>query len=178
MDAKWIITAFVLIDMLLERLNHRSHKLAQVPDSEVLTVAVVAAKYFQNHHERALCVLRETHYLSGRLELTRFNRRLHALSDWLAFIATTLGEVFMHGEVFVIDSIPLPVCRRVRARRTSKPLMTSLKPPAHVAPGVFASHLLPFETLLLTMLYCRTQAHSAPTGVSGTPAPTGRGCIR
>ena len=117
MDAKWIITTFVLIDTLLDRLEHRSHKLAQVPDAEVLTVAVVAAKYFHNHHERALCVLREAHYLSGRLDLTRFNRRLHALADWLAFIATTLGEVFMQGEVFVIDSIPVPVCRRVRAQR-------------------------------------------------------------
>jgi hypothetical protein len=120
MDAKWIITAFVLIDTTLEKLEHRSHTLANVPDSEVLTIAVVAAKYFQNHHERALCVLREAHYLSGSLDLTRFNRRLHKLADWLAFIATTLGEVLLHGEVFVIDSIALPVCRRARARRCRK----------------------------------------------------------
>jgi len=120
MDATWIITAFVLIDTLMEHLDHRSHKLAQVPDSEVVLVAVVAAKYFQNHHERALCVLREAHYLSGRLDLTRFNRRLHKLADLLAWIASTLGELFLHGQVFVIDSIPLPVCRRVRARRCGK----------------------------------------------------------
>ena len=120
MDAKWIITAFVVIDTLLEKHDHRSHKLAQVPDSEILTVAVVAAKYFQNHHERALCVLREAQYLSGRLDLTRFNRRLHKLADWLAFIATTLGEILRSGEVFVIDSLPVPVCRRVRARRCRK----------------------------------------------------------
>ena len=67
---------------------HRSHELAQVPDSEVLTVAVVAAKYFQNHHERALCVLREAHYLSGRLDLSRFNRRLRAFH-----------EIFPHQEM-------------------------------------------------------------------------------
>ena len=117
MDAQWIITAFVLIDTVLDRLEHRSHKLAQVPDSEVVLVAVVAAKYFHNHHERALCVLREAHYLSGRIDLTRFNRRLHTLRDWLMFLATTLGELFLGGDVFVIDSIPIPVCRRVRAWR-------------------------------------------------------------
>ena len=117
MDAKWIITAFVLMDTLLERLEHRSHSLAHVLDSEILTIAVVAAKYFQNHHEHALCVLREAHYLSARLELRRFNRRLHALTDILAFIVTTLCEVLVHGEVFVIDNIPVPACRRVRARR-------------------------------------------------------------
>jgi hypothetical protein len=120
MNAEWIITTFVLIDTLMEQLGHRSHTLAHVPDAEIVTVAVVAAKYFQNHHERALCVLRDAHYLSGRIDLTRFNRRVHALADWLAFIATTCGELFMSGEVLVIDSLPIPVCRRVRARRCRK----------------------------------------------------------
>lgn len=120
MDATWIITAFVLIDTLMERLGHQSDVRAQVPDSEVILIAVVAAKYFQNHHERAVCILRETRYLSGQIDLTRFNRRLHKLADWLAFLAITLGELFRHGDVFVIDSAPVPVCRRARARRCRK----------------------------------------------------------
>jgi hypothetical protein len=45
---------------------------------------------------------------------------LHALADWLVFLAETLGEVLTTGEVFVIDSLPVPVCRRVRARRCRK----------------------------------------------------------
>ncbi len=53
--------------------------------------------YFRNHHEQALRVLREAHYLSARIDLTRFNRRLHALHTWLGFLATTLGELFQHG---------------------------------------------------------------------------------
>lgn len=120
MDATWIITAFVLIDTVMERLDHRSDVRAQVPDSEVILIAVVSAKYFQNHHERAVCVLRETRYLSGRIDVTRFNRRLHKLADWLAFIATTLGEIGLNSEVYIIDSLPVPVCRRVRARRCKK----------------------------------------------------------
>ena len=120
MDADWIITAFVLIDTVLEQFEHRSHVLADVPDSEIVIVAVIAAKYFQNHHERALCIVRELGYLSGQIEISRFNRRLHGLSDWLAFLALTLGELFVRGDVFVIDSAPIPVCRRVRARRCRK----------------------------------------------------------
>jgi hypothetical protein len=120
MDAIWILTVFEIIDTLMVHLDHHSHPLAHVPDSEVLTVAVVAAKYFQNHHERALAVMHATHYLSGSLSTSRFNRRLHALADWLAFVSETLGEVFTSGEVFVIDSLPLPVCKRARARRCGK----------------------------------------------------------
>lgn len=120
MDATWIITAFVLIDTLMERLNHQSDIRAHVPDSEVILIAVLSAKYFQNHHERAVCILRESGYLSGWIDVTRFNRRLHKLADWVEFIATTLGEIGVTGEVFVIDSLPVPVCRRVRARRCKK----------------------------------------------------------
>lgn len=120
MDADWIITAFVLIDTLMDRLGHQTDCRAQVADSEVILIAVVAAKYFQNHHERAVCIMRGMHYVTGRLDVTRFNRRLHKLADWLAFIATTLGELLLTGDVFVIDSLPIPVCRRVRATRCRK----------------------------------------------------------
>src|SRR4051794_20890946 len=97
MDATWIITAFVLIDTLMERLNHRSDVRAHVPDSEVILIAVLSAKYFQNHHERAVCIVRESGYLSGWIDVTRFNRRLHKLADWLDFIATSLGEIGLKG---------------------------------------------------------------------------------
>ena len=58
MDAYWIITAFVVIDTLMERLGHRSDVRAKVPDSEILTIAVVAAKYCGNHHERAVQIMK------------------------------------------------------------------------------------------------------------------------
>ena len=120
MDAIWIVPVFEIIDTLMVQLDYHSHPLAQVPDCEVLTVAVVAAKDFQNHHERALAIMHATHSLSGSLSISRFNRRLHALADWLAFVSATLGEVLTQGEVFVSDSLPLPVCKRARARRCRK----------------------------------------------------------
>ena len=65
MDATWIITAFVVIDTLMERLGHRSDVRAQVPDSEILTIAVVAAKYFGNHHERAVQIIASSRDIFG-----------------------------------------------------------------------------------------------------------------
>ncbi len=49
MNATWIVTVFEVIDTTMETLDHHSHVLANVPDFEVLTVAVVATQYFQNH---------------------------------------------------------------------------------------------------------------------------------
>ncbi len=120
MDDTLIVTVFVILDTLMEHFEHRSHVLAHVPDSEIVTVAVIAAHSFGNHHERALQVLSKCGYLSGSISVSRFNRRLHALADWFDLIAQTLGELALQGEVFVIDSMPLPVCRRVRAWRCRK----------------------------------------------------------
>ena len=120
MNATWIIAAFVVIDTIMERLDHHSDVRATIPDSEILTVAVVAAKYFANNQERAVQVMVGCGYLSGQISVSRFNRRLHALADWLCFIPSTLGELFTSGEIFVIDSLPVPVCRRVRATRNRK----------------------------------------------------------
>src|SRR5215211_1189651 len=115
-----IVTSYVLIDEVMQRLGHQSHALAAVSDAEVLTVAVVAAAYFHNHHERALQVLYGMRYLSRRLSTSRFSRRLHALAGWLGLILATLGELFARGEAFLLDSLPVPVCRRARARRCGK----------------------------------------------------------
>ena len=54
------------------------------------------------------------------LSVSRFNRRAHALADWFALLLDVLGEVFASGQAFVVDSLPLPVCRRVRAPRCRK----------------------------------------------------------
>jgi hypothetical protein len=95
-----------VIDTLMEHLGHRSDVRAKVPDSEILTIAVVAAKYVGSHHERAVQIMHGCGYLSGRISVSRFNRRLHQLADWMVWIPDVLGEMFTTGDVFIIDSLP------------------------------------------------------------------------
>ena len=52
--------------------------------------------------------------------MPRFNPRLHALQDILLLIASVLGEMLATGNVLVIDTMPVPVCKRVRAERCRK----------------------------------------------------------
>jgi hypothetical protein len=115
-----IVPIFVVIDDVLRALGHRTEPRARTSDSEVLTVATVAACPFQNPQERALCVMRGMGYLSGPLSVSPFNRRAHALADWFALLLDVLGEVFATGTAVVLDSMPLPACRRARAARCRK----------------------------------------------------------
>jgi hypothetical protein len=40
-------------------------------------------------------------YLSGKLSVSRFNRRLHACSAWLELGLEVLCEVAIKGEIFI-----------------------------------------------------------------------------
>ena len=44
---------------------------------------------------------------------------MHALADWLTLLLDVLGDLFAHGQAaiadVVIDSMPIPVCKRARA---------------------------------------------------------------
>jgi hypothetical protein len=93
MNDTYIVTAYSVIDDLLKAHDYSDDVRATISAAEILTVAVVAAKYFQNHHERALCILIKLGDIPP-VSVSRFNRRLHALSDWLYGLVTVLGELF------------------------------------------------------------------------------------
>jgi hypothetical protein len=119
MNATYIVTSYVVIDDVLKAIGHTDDIRTHVSSAEILTVAIIAAKYFQNHHERALCLLQQTGYLP-KLSVSRFNRRVHALQEVLLIIVSLRGELLASGKVFVIDTMPVPVCKRVRANRCRK----------------------------------------------------------
>ncbi len=98
--------AFLASDHTMEQRGHWSDARARAPDSDVITVAVVGARYFQNHHDRASRVMRQLRSLSGSLHSSRFNRRLHRLADWVAVLSTALGELFARGDVVTINLPP------------------------------------------------------------------------
>jgi len=124
MDDALIVAMYVMIDDTMKTLGHRSHCLAGLSDAEILTIAVLAARYDGNHHARAVGQLAGSAYFPRAISPSRFNRRLHALADWLELFLATLGDLVVRGQAavcdVVIDSLPLPVCRRVRAWRCRK----------------------------------------------------------
>ncbi|MGI8858406.1 MAG: transposase, partial [Thermomicrobiales bacterium] len=125
MNDTLIVTVYVILDDLLRAMDHRTDCRAQTSDSDAaqrapVTVGVIAACQFANHHERALCILRALGYLSGPLSVSRFNRRFHALAHRLGDAIDLLAAALTAGTIFILDSVPLPVCRRVRAWRCKK----------------------------------------------------------
>ena len=66
MDGDFMVTAYVVIDKTMAALGHQDDARAGASDAEVLTVAIVAAKYFQGHLARALQLLHLGRTCRGR----------------------------------------------------------------------------------------------------------------
>jgi Mrp family chromosome partitioning ATPase len=73
----WTITTFVLIDTAMAHHDHQTDVRARVPDSEVVTVALVVAKYVAPYQRIALDVMQKLQYLSGSISHSQFNGHLH-----------------------------------------------------------------------------------------------------
>lgn len=115
-----VITTYCLVDDWLQARRHTEHPLRSLTDAEVITTALVAARFFGGNYEQALAMLHEQRYLPVRLSRSRFNRRLHAaapllqaLFDWLAGIWREASS----EEIFLIDSYPIAACDNIRIDR-------------------------------------------------------------
>lgn len=104
-----MVTIYYVIDEMLAAVAYEDDRRSQVSATEIVTVAVIAAQYFHNHWERALCILIQRGDITA-ITISRFNCRLHRLYDWLYGMVSSLGQLFTGGDVYIIDSMPTPVC--------------------------------------------------------------------
>ena len=85
MNDTYIVTTYVVIDDVLKAYGFVDDSRATGTAAEILTVSVIAAKYFQNHHERALCVMSRRGYVQA-LSVSRFPQRPLKKSESVAVL--------------------------------------------------------------------------------------------
>ena len=115
-----IIALYCWCDDYLKALNHVENTAYRLSDAEVITTAVLSAWYFAGHHDHARVLLEEQGYMPHMLSKSRFNRRLHQLSDVLLSLFQCLGQWHVQRNqesVYVVDSFPIAVCDNKRIRR-------------------------------------------------------------
>ena len=86
---------------------------ASLSDAEVLTTALVAARFFGGNQPLAQTDLKEHGLMPQLLEKARFNRRLHGLFLPLLDVFDDLGPVLKSlspTTEYWLDSFPVPLC--------------------------------------------------------------------
>ena len=115
-----IITTYCPSGVWLRARRHCESPQRIVSDAEVMTTAIVAARFFGGNFETASDLLSGRAYFGHRLSRSRFNRRLHPLAPLLESFFEWLGRVHKAASceaVFLIDSCPVKVCDNIRIDR-------------------------------------------------------------
>lgn len=114
-----IIAIYVLLDDLLQSLNHREDSRRKMSDAEILTLQVVACSYFGGNYAQTGSYLQSEGYMPQMLGASRLSRRIHQLSDLSFQLMHILGMAFIDQHAskrFIIDSFPVAVCHNIRIK--------------------------------------------------------------
>ena len=118
-----IVAVFCLSDDMLKALHHYEDPQCEMSDAEVMTTAIVAALNFRGNFELSRKFLKEEGYIPNMLGKSRFNRRLHRLTDLFLTLFGMLGETWKElndHSVYVIDSYPIAACDNYRICRSKR----------------------------------------------------------
>ncbi len=116
-----ITSIFCLIDDMLKGIGHKEHPNRKMSDSEVVTTAFVSSLYFGGHIDHARNFMKMTGNIPGMLDKSRFNRRLHGISDLIYDLFIQLSNCIksIAGACdYMIDSFPVSVCHNIRISRS------------------------------------------------------------
>lgn len=114
-----ILVIYSLCDDVVKALGHIEDPQCRMSDAEVLTTAIVAARFCGGNFERARQMLGCRRYIPNMLSRSRLNRRLHAIKDLALVLFAGLGETFKQlnaSSHYIIDSFPVACCDNIRIK--------------------------------------------------------------
>jgi hypothetical protein len=115
------IAIYSFLDDILKAIKHTEPDNRKASDAEIITTALLAAKYFGGNIESAISFVKSTGLMPGMLGKSRFNRRIHALFELLTDLFLYIGEAVKALNIsseYSIDSFPAPVCENIRIKRS------------------------------------------------------------
>ena len=113
------IAIYCFVDDYLQVAGKKVAAKRTLNDAEVITTALVAARYFGGNLTTACSYMRQ-HQRCRMPHKSNFNRSLHRLSSVITSLFLALGQRLKQlncSSEYVIDSFPVAVCHNVRAGR-------------------------------------------------------------
>jgi hypothetical protein len=115
-----IVAIYCLCDDLLKALHHRDDPQCEMSDAEVMTTALVAARFLGGNYAHARRLLAGPRYMPHMLSKSRFHRRLSRLSARFQTLFEVLGRHWSARNAeahYVIDSFPVAALDNIRIPR-------------------------------------------------------------
>lgn len=115
-----IIEMYCAVDDLLKCMKVRDDIQVKMTTAEVITVALVSARFFSGNLEKSREFLQEHAYIPNMLSKSRLCIRLHAIPEefWfcLPLSLRNVRKEIEQTKEFIVDSFPIPCCKNIRIK--------------------------------------------------------------
>jgi IS5 family transposase len=110
---------YYLCDEFLKAISYKDDPQVQMSTAEVLTFAIIGAKYFGANYRITHLILREKKYFKKLLSPGRIVQRLHKIPEEIfKQIFALCSKLFTKGNSeYIVDSFPILVCQNSRILR-------------------------------------------------------------
>jgi len=115
------IAIYVFLDDIMIESGHKEPTNRNTSDCEIITTALIAAKYFHGHIDNAISFVKGSGLMPRMVSKSRFNRRIHAIYELIINLFFNIAEVIKKINIsseYIIDSFPVPVCENIRISRS------------------------------------------------------------
>jgi hypothetical protein len=115
------IAIYVFIDDILKNIGHKEPSNRNTSDAEIITVALMAAKYFHGNIDHAINFSKSTKMNPRMLSKSRFKRRIHSILELIIDLFSNTAEIIKKLNIsseYIIDSFPVATCENIRICRS------------------------------------------------------------
>lgn len=116
-----IIGIYCIVDDILKGIGHREDIRRRVNDSVIITTAIVSSLFFGGHIDNGRHFMKMTKLVPEMLDKSRFNRRLHNLTEIIFSMFFQIGQFLKSisgASEYIIDSFPVAVCDNIRISKS------------------------------------------------------------
>lgn len=116
-----VIAIYVFIDDIMIEIGHKEPVNRNTSDSEIITVELIAAKYFHGNIDHAINFVKSTKLMSRMLSKSRFNRRIHLIFELIIDLFLNISDLIKRLNItseYIIDSFPVATCENIRICRS------------------------------------------------------------
>lgn len=114
----YTITVYVITEEVLRILNIHDDPQSMMSNAEVITFAIIAAKFFSGNYKMARYMCQKLRLFSKILSVSRLNRRIHRITwnCWYALFRflSLLAKQSEDTCYFAVDSFPVSYCQKNR----------------------------------------------------------------
>lgn len=116
----YVVAIYCFIDDLRKKLIQKDESFRKTSDAEIITTAIIAAKYFGCNMVKARAYM-ASHHRVIFIDKSGFNRRIHKLHDFMVTLFYLFGQTIKElneESIYIIDSFPVRVCHNIRIERS------------------------------------------------------------